>query len=97
MDQIDKAHDIALLHSAKYQQSLRRYHDGKVKSRSFEVGDLVLRRVPTTKGRHKLTPPWEVPFILSRVLLPGAYKLKTPEGEEFDSAWNIAHLRKFYP
>ena len=26
MDQLDEARDIALLHSAKYQQALRRYH-----------------------------------------------------------------------
>ena len=26
MDQLDEAHDIALLRSAKYQQVLRRYH-----------------------------------------------------------------------
>ena len=26
MDQLDEAHDIALLRSAKYQQALRRYH-----------------------------------------------------------------------
>ena len=26
MDQLDEAHDIALLHSAKYQQALRWYH-----------------------------------------------------------------------
>ena len=27
MDQLDEARDIALLHSAKYQQALRWYHD----------------------------------------------------------------------
>jgi hypothetical protein len=25
LDQIDKAHDVALMHSARYQQALRRY------------------------------------------------------------------------
>ena len=27
MDQLDEAHDVTLLHSAKYQQALRRYHN----------------------------------------------------------------------
>ena len=30
MDQLDEARDIALLHSAKYQQALRRYHRRRV-------------------------------------------------------------------
>jgi hypothetical protein len=41
---------MALLHSARYQQSLRRYH---------------------ARGRHKLTPPWEGPFVIAKVLKPG--------------------------
>ena len=44
-DQLDEARDAALLHSAKYQQALRRYHDRNVKSRGFNVGDMVLCRV----------------------------------------------------
>jgi hypothetical protein len=30
-DQLDEARDIALLHSAKYQQALRRYHSRRIK------------------------------------------------------------------
>ena len=45
MDQLDEAHDIALLHSAKYQQALRWYHNQRVWDRAFNIGDLVLRLV----------------------------------------------------
>ena len=31
MDQLDEACDITLLHSAKYQQALRRYHSRRVR------------------------------------------------------------------
>jgi hypothetical protein len=34
---------MALLHSARYQQSLRRYHARGVRSRDLQEGDLVLR------------------------------------------------------
>jgi hypothetical protein len=27
------------------------------------------------RGLHKLTPPWEGPFIIVKVLKPGTYKL----------------------
>jgi hypothetical protein len=43
LDRLEEARDIALLHSARYQQSLRRYHARSVRSRGFQVGDLVLR------------------------------------------------------
>jgi hypothetical protein len=44
------------LHSARYQQNLRRYHDKHVRRRDLNVGDLVLRRSQSNKGWHKLTP-----------------------------------------
>ena len=45
MDQLDKAHDVALLRLAKYQQALHWYHHRRVRGRAFNVGDLVLRLV----------------------------------------------------
>jgi hypothetical protein len=44
LDQLEEARDVALLHSARYQQSLRRYHDKHVRRQDLNVGDLVLRR-----------------------------------------------------
>ncbi|RLN17984.1 putative gag-pol precursor -orf2 [Panicum miliaceum] len=88
---------MALLHSAKYQQALRRHHSRKVQGRAFNIGDLVLRLVQDNRGRHKLTPPWEGPFVIAQVLRPGTYKLATPDGWIFSNAWNIEQLRRFYP
>ncbi|XP_025815525.1 uncharacterized protein LOC112892607 [Panicum hallii] len=45
MDQLDEACDVTLLRSAKYQQTLRRYHGRRVWGRAFNIGDLVLRLV----------------------------------------------------
>ena len=45
MNLLDEARDIALLHSAKYQQALRWYHSRCVQGSAFGVGDLVLRRI----------------------------------------------------
>jgi hypothetical protein len=39
LDQLEEARDMALLHSARYQQSLRRYHARGVRSRDLQVGD----------------------------------------------------------
>jgi hypothetical protein len=43
LDQLEEARDVALLHSAKYQQSLRRYHTRRIHDSAFSMGDLVLR------------------------------------------------------
>jgi len=43
LDQVDEARDVALLHSARYQQSLRRFQAQRVRRRDLNKGDLVLR------------------------------------------------------
>jgi hypothetical protein len=50
LDQLEEARDIALLHSARYQQNLRCYHDKHVRNRDLHVGDLVLRQSLNNKG-----------------------------------------------
>ena len=47
---------------------------------------LVLRLRQDNKGRHKLSPPWEVPYIIAEVLKPGTYKLANENGEVFTNA-----------
>jgi hypothetical protein len=97
LDQLEEARDMALLHSARYQQSLRRYHARGVQPRDFQVGDLVLRLRQDARGRHKLTPPWEGSFIIAKILKPGTYKLANDQGEVYSNAWNIRQLCRFYP
>jgi hypothetical protein len=89
MDQLDEARDVALLHSAKYQQALRRYHGHRVRGQTFNIGNLVLHLIQSNKDRHKLSPPWEGPYVVAEVLRPGTYKLKTIDGQVFTNAWNI--------
>ena len=96
-DLLDEAREAIVVTSAKYQQDLRRYHDRQVRSRSLNIGDLVLRRVMDTRGKHKFTPLWEGPYIIAKVLWPGSYKLKDSDGNIFTNAWNIENLRRFYP
>jgi hypothetical protein len=93
LDQLEEARDVALLHLARYQQSLRRYHARGVQSQDLQVGDLVLRLRQDARGRHKLTPPWEGPFIIAKILKPGTYKLANSQGEVYSNAWNIRQLR----
>jgi hypothetical protein len=97
LDQLEEARDVALLHSVRYQQSLRRYHARGVRPRDLQVGELVLRLRQDARGRHKLTPPWEGPFIIAKILKPRTDKLANNQGEVYSNAWNIRQLRRFYP
>ena len=106
VDLLEEAREMALTRSTIYQQDLRHYHSRKVRPRAFREGDLVLRLVQHTAGMHKLSPPWEGPFIVSKALQNGVYYLvdaQEPDqygvdraGEESKRPWNVALLRPFY-
>ena len=91
----ERRHEAAL-RAARYQQALRRYHCRSVCSRTIEVGDLVLRRVLSREGLHKLSPMWEGPFKGVHISRPSAACLETQDGVRIPNSWNIQHLPKFY-
>jgi hypothetical protein len=89
LDQLDEACTAALMHSARYQQALRQCQARKIRHREFHEGDLVLRLHQDNRGRHKLLPPWEGPYVVVKVLKPDTYKLANEDGENLTNAWNI--------
>ena len=106
VDLLEEARELALSRTAIYQQTLRRYHSKKVSPRVFHEGDLVLRLVQRSKGRYKLSAPWEGPFIVSKALHNDSYYLIDAQdarkdgldrpGQETKHPWNVALLRPFY-
>ena len=66
----------------------------------------MLRLIQDTKGRHKLSSPWEGPFIVSRALLNNAYYLieaRETKKDHADTAfteterpWNADLLCRFH-
>jgi transposase InsO family protein len=95
--QLEDARCQAVLRATRYQQGLRRYHSRHVRARTLEVGDLVLRRILSCEGLHKLSPMSEGPFKVTHITRPGSARLETTEGVPVGNLWNIAHLRNFYP
>ena len=66
VDLLEEGWLLALSRSAIYQQGLRRYYNRKVKPRSFQEGDLVLRLIQRTAGQHKLSPLGKAPSSSAR-------------------------------
>ena len=81
----------------RYQQTLRRYHERKIRGTILEVGDLVLRRTQSTKEKHKLSQPWEGPYTVTEVIRPSTYRLEDNNGNVLTNTWNIEQLRCFSP
>ena len=96
LDSVEEVRINALTQSARYLQGVRRYHDRNVQQRSFNIGDLVLRRIQDETRLHKLNSRWEEPFIVSKVIRPGSYRITDADGNEVPNSWNIEHLRRFY-
>ena len=57
IDLLEEAYEMTIICSAPYQQTLRRYHERKIRGRILKVGDLVFRRTQSTKEKHNLSPP----------------------------------------
>jgi hypothetical protein len=95
VDALDEARDEVLSRVTKYQQDLKNYHSRRLRPRSFQVGDLVLRL--TQKSHEKLESPWLGPYIVTEVIGGGAYRIKDKKtGVEEPNPWNVAQLRRFY-
>jgi hypothetical protein len=97
--EIDSAEEVklnTLLQSARYLQGLRCHYDRKVRPHTFQVGDLVLKRIQNTSGRHKLLSPWEGSFIVSKVTRLGSFELVTKDVDPIPNSWNIDQLQRFY-
>ena len=90
VDLLVQERDLACQISAIYQKKLCSYHSRRVRHFSFNEGDLVLRL--KQKKSHKLSPPWEGPFIISKALLNGSYYLV--DNRELKDRPNEDHKRK---
>nr|ABF96190.1 retrotransposon protein, putative, Ty3-gypsy subclass [Oryza sativa Japonica Group] len=93
---LEEHRERVAVRAASYQQTLRRYHEKRIRARILSIGDYVFRRVQSQAGRNKLTPKWEGPYTITQVLRPGAFKIADGDGRELANSWNIDQLRKFY-
>jgi hypothetical protein len=106
IDLLEEYHDLIASRSAICQQNLRCYHSRRVRGCSFKESDLVLHLIQNKDKMHKLSPPWEGPFVISKVLNNGSYylvdlcdrfigkgrKRKLLEPNEKPHPWNIKLL-----
>jgi hypothetical protein len=97
LDTLKEQRLTAIMRQARHDQQLRRYHDRNVRETSFNVCDLVLRHIQNTDGMHKLSTPWEGPFIVTEVISTSTYRLQWGDRQGVPNPWNMEYLRQFYP
>jgi hypothetical protein len=93
---LEEMRNTALSNVHKYQVALKRYYNKSVVQRELNIGDLVLKKDIRTKDKHKISTPWERPFIIVDVAVPGAYVLAELDGSMLPNTWNADQLRKYY-
>ncbi|KFK42631.1 hypothetical protein AALP_AA1G020200 [Arabis alpina] len=99
LDHIEEERGRALVRIQNYQQIAARYYNKRVRSRSFSVGDLVLRKVYENTAEYKagkLGAHWEGPYQVSKIVRPGVYELMTMDGAMIPRSWNAMSLKRYY-
>ena len=99
LDLLEEKREQVLKRAEDYHRKTVRYYDRRVKPKSYKPGDLVLKKLLLARKdltHGKLGPNREEPYIVSRVVRPGNYKLQTEEGKTLPHSWNIEHVKRFY-
>uniref|UniRef100_A0A2N9J5A6 RNA-directed DNA polymerase n=1 Tax=Fagus sylvatica TaxID=28930 RepID=A0A2N9J5A6_FAGSY len=96
---VEERRDMATIRLASYQHQMKRGYDKNIRPRSFQVGDLVLRKVvANTRNPNdgKLGPNWEGPYQVTSFAGVGAYRLTDLDGKSVLRPWNICNLKKYF-
>ncbi|KAF7149734.1 hypothetical protein RHSIM_Rhsim02G0192700 [Rhododendron simsii] len=95
-DHLDELRDDAHVKYAAYQQQLARSYNKNVRTRPFNIDNLVLRQVVQKKELKKFMPKWDGPFRVVQKVGYGSYELSEMDGTAIPNHWNAQLLRKFY-
>jgi len=99
LDLLEELREKARIREEADKQQTNQRYNFRVKSRTFQPGDLVWRmtgdaRKDPTEG--KFAPNWEGPFRVCESLKNGAYRLKHLNGDPIPKTWNVDHLKFYY-
>ena len=96
---VDELREATAARIESYQQRLISMYNRRVKSQTFQGGDLVLRRVFENKANpadEKFQPNWEGPYTVVRMGAAGSYALNKLNRTPVPRMWNATHLKRYY-
>jgi hypothetical protein len=76
-------------------------YNKKVKTESFQVGDLVWKTILPLRSKDqkfgKWSPSWDGPYKVTQVMSGNPYLLQTLQGKVFPKALNRRFLKQYHP
>ncbi|GJX20736.1 reverse transcriptase domain-containing protein [Tanacetum coccineum] len=98
LDPLEQRREKAAIRKANSKAKMEKYYNSKVRSTSFNPGDLMYRNNEASHAEdtRKLGPKWEGPYEVTEALGKGAYKLRDGDGNQLPRTWNISNLKKCY-
>nr|XP_029145223.1 uncharacterized protein LOC112717554 [Arachis hypogaea] len=99
LDLIEEIRETAAVRHQALQQQVGRRYAQKVVPRTFNNGDLVLRKTEQARrppSHGKLAATWDGPYRISEVVGRGAYKLEQLDGTQIPNTWNVNSLKQYY-
>uniref|UniRef100_A0A2N9GYY6 Uncharacterized protein n=1 Tax=Fagus sylvatica TaxID=28930 RepID=A0A2N9GYY6_FAGSY len=95
---IDEKRLAALCHGQLYQRWIERAYNKKARPRTFQPGDLVLKKKNTalSDSRGKFAPSYEGSYVVKKAFLGGAIILADVDDEEFRSPINSDSVIKYH-
>ncbi|KAK4717701.1 hypothetical protein R3W88_016039 [Solanum pinnatisectum] len=95
---IDEKRMVVVCHGQLYRQRMIRAFNKKVRARTFEVGQLVLKRVFPHQDEYKgkFAPNWQGPYMVHKVLPRGALILSEMDGTKWPKPINSDAVKRYY-
>ncbi|XP_050229096.1 uncharacterized protein LOC126678235 [Mercurialis annua] len=93
----ERRHKVSVRAEA-YHRQMAKYYNARVKERSFEEGDLVLKKSEIGRGAAgfgKLEANWDGPYRVIAVVGQGAYRIAHLDGTPLPRTWNVENLKKY--
>ena len=98
---VEEMRDNAASYNRLYQANMKARHEGQVKERKFQVGELVWKSTSHLQGvagviKHKFSPKWEGQYIVEEAHATRHYWLKDQAGIKAYNLISGAHLKKYH-
>ncbi|XP_070023113.1 uncharacterized protein [Nicotiana sylvestris] len=95
---INEKRMAAVCHEQLYQERMARAYNKKLRTRNFEVGQLVLRRILPhyQEAKGKFSPNLKGLYIIRKLFPKGALYLGDIEGNDPETAVNTDTVKRYY-
>ncbi|XP_060177965.1 uncharacterized protein LOC132607903 [Lycium barbarum] len=95
---IDEKRMVVVCHDQLYRQRMARAFNKRVKTRLFQIGQIVLKRIFPYKVEYKgkFDPNWQGPYVVRKVLSGRAVVLREMDGQEWPKPITSDAIKRYY-